>query len=71
MFRGILIEKDDAGYRATLKDIDEARLPEAVRRPPGPAPVARPGGCALPRSGLARVAAISVPRALPRSRARP
>ena len=28
MFRGILIEKDDAGYRANLTDIDEAQLPE-------------------------------------------
>ncbi len=26
MFRGILIEKDDAGYRAALKDIDESVL---------------------------------------------
>lgn len=28
MFKGILIDKDDAGYRATLADIDESRLPE-------------------------------------------
>mgnify|MGYP000440949381 CR=1 FL=1 len=28
MFKGILIEKDDAGYRAAVKDIDEAQLPE-------------------------------------------
>ena len=28
MFKGILIEKDDAGYRAAVKDIDEARLPD-------------------------------------------
>ena len=28
MFKGILIEKDDAGYRASLKEIDEAQLPE-------------------------------------------
>jgi acrylyl-CoA reductase (NADPH) len=28
MFKGILIEKDDAGYRATQMDLDEARLPE-------------------------------------------
>lgn len=28
MFKGILIEKDDAGYRAGLKDIAEAQLPE-------------------------------------------
>ena len=28
MFKGIVIEKDDAGYRATVQDIDEARLPE-------------------------------------------
>ncbi len=28
MFQGILIEKDDAGYRASLKSIDEADLPE-------------------------------------------
>lgn len=28
MFQGILIEKDEQGYRASLKDIDEAALPE-------------------------------------------
>ena len=28
MFKGILIEKDESGYRAALKDIDEAQLPE-------------------------------------------
>jgi acrylyl-CoA reductase (NADPH) len=28
MFKGILIEKDEAGYRAALKDIDESQLPE-------------------------------------------
>lgn len=28
MFKGILIEKDEAGYRATLRDIDEAGLPD-------------------------------------------
>jgi len=28
MFKGILVEKDEAGYRATLSDIDEAQLPE-------------------------------------------
>jgi len=28
MFKGILIEKDEAGYRATLTDLDERRLPE-------------------------------------------
>ena len=28
MFKGILIEKDDAGYRAALREIDEAQLPE-------------------------------------------
>ncbi len=28
MFKGILIEKDDAGYRAAVEDIDENRLPE-------------------------------------------
>jgi len=28
MFNGILIEKDDQGYRATIKDIDESVLPE-------------------------------------------
>lgn len=27
MFKGILIEKDDSGYRAALTDIDEAQLP--------------------------------------------
>ncbi|WP_028997233.1 acrylyl-CoA reductase (NADPH) [Azohydromonas australica] len=27
MFKGILIEKDEAGYRAAVKDIDEAQLP--------------------------------------------
>jgi len=28
MFKGIVVEKDEAGYRATLRDIDEAQLPE-------------------------------------------
>lgn len=28
MFKGILIEKDEAGYRASLTDLDEAELPE-------------------------------------------
>ncbi|MCU9950609.1 MDR family oxidoreductase [Pseudomonas sp. PDM13] len=28
MFKGILIDKDDAGYRATLTELDEAQLPE-------------------------------------------
>ncbi len=28
MFKAILIEKDDAGYRASLKDLDESRLPD-------------------------------------------
>jgi len=28
MFKGILIEKDDNGYRAGLKELDEAQLPE-------------------------------------------
>lgn len=28
MFKGILIEKDDAGYRAGLKDIDDSQLPD-------------------------------------------
>jgi acrylyl-CoA reductase (NADPH) len=28
MFKGILIEKDESGYRAALKEIDEALLPE-------------------------------------------
>lgn len=28
MFKGIVIEKDEAGYRASVKDIDEAQLPE-------------------------------------------
>lgn len=28
MFKGILIEKDEAGYRAAVKDIDEAQLPD-------------------------------------------
>lgn len=28
MFKGILIEQDEAGYRATLTDLDEGRLPE-------------------------------------------
>lgn len=27
MFKGILIEKDEAGYRAAVKDIDESQLP--------------------------------------------
>lgn len=28
MFKGILIEKDEAGYRAAVKELDEAQLPE-------------------------------------------
>ena len=28
MFKAVLIEKDDAGYRAAVKDLDEASLPE-------------------------------------------
>lgn len=28
MFKAILIEKDEQGYRATLKDVDDAQLPE-------------------------------------------
>jgi acrylyl-CoA reductase (NADPH) len=28
MFKAVLIEKDDGGYRAILTDIDDARLPE-------------------------------------------
>ncbi|MBP6763003.1 MAG: oxidoreductase, partial [Thauera sp.] len=28
MFKGILIEKDEAGYRASVKDIDEGQFPE-------------------------------------------
>jgi NADPH:quinone reductase-like Zn-dependent oxidoreductase len=28
MFKGILIEKDEAGYRAALTDLDAGRLPE-------------------------------------------
>lgn len=28
MFKGILIDKDDAGYRATLAELDEVQLPE-------------------------------------------
>ena len=28
MFKGIVIEKDEAGYRASVKDIDAAQLPE-------------------------------------------
>jgi len=28
MFKGIFITKDDAGYRASLKDLDEGQLPE-------------------------------------------
>jgi len=28
MFKGILIEKDEAGYRASIKDIDEGQLPD-------------------------------------------
>ncbi|WP_374680751.1 MDR family oxidoreductase [Accumulibacter sp.] len=28
MFKGILIEKDEAGYRAAVRDIDDAQLPE-------------------------------------------
>lgn len=28
MFKGVVVDKDEAGYRATLRDIDEAQLPE-------------------------------------------
>jgi len=28
MFKGILIERDEAGYRASVKELDEAQLPE-------------------------------------------
>ncbi len=28
MFKGLLVEKDDAGYRTSLKTLDEAQLPE-------------------------------------------
>ncbi len=28
MFKGILIEKDESGYRASVKELDEAQLPE-------------------------------------------
>lgn len=28
MFKGILIEKDESGYRATVKELDESQLPE-------------------------------------------
>ncbi|MDP3638485.1 MAG: oxidoreductase, partial [Azonexus sp.] len=28
MFKGILINKDDAGYRAAVQEIDDAQLPE-------------------------------------------
>jgi len=28
MFKGILIEKDEAGYRASVKELDESQLPE-------------------------------------------
>ena len=28
MFRGILIEKDESGYRAAVREIDEASLPD-------------------------------------------
>jgi acrylyl-CoA reductase (NADPH) len=28
MFRAIMIEKDEAGYRASVKDVDESQLPE-------------------------------------------
>lgn len=28
MFKAIMIEKDEAGYRASVKDVDESRLPE-------------------------------------------
>ena len=27
MFKGILIEKDESGYRSAVRDIDEAALP--------------------------------------------
>ncbi len=28
MFKGILIEKDESGYSAALKEIDDSQLPE-------------------------------------------
>jgi len=28
MFKAIMIEKDEAGYRASLKEVDESQLPE-------------------------------------------
>ena len=28
MFKAILIEKDEQGHRATLRDVDDAQLPE-------------------------------------------
>jgi acrylyl-CoA reductase (NADPH) len=31
MLTGVLIEKDEAGYRAAIKEMDEAQLPETVR----------------------------------------
>jgi acrylyl-CoA reductase (NADPH) len=30
MFKALLIEKDDAGHRATVKDVDDAQLPEVA-----------------------------------------
>lgn len=32
MFRGILITKDDAGYKAQLQNIDDSVLPEGMSR---------------------------------------
>jgi acrylyl-CoA reductase (NADPH) len=30
MFKALLIEKDDAGYRATVKDVDDSQLPDVA-----------------------------------------
>ena len=30
MFKAILIEKDDSGYRAGLRELDEAQLPAGM-----------------------------------------
>ena len=38
MFRAILIDKDDHGYRASLQELDETRLPEGEVRVREPAP---------------------------------
>ena len=39
MFKGVLIEKDESGYRAAIKEIDETQLPEGKTTPLATMPV--------------------------------